>query len=109
MYKLNAASIEYLNKEGYNAKDCKLLLSSEGYYDLQKAPYDILSTFGNSGKKILDRKGKWTVNYDKSYNCLIELEGICVVPLTEREGRIAIPITIGDGDECKGVVFERAD
>lgn len=49
--------------------------------------------------------GAWNVSYDKSYGCLIELQGLCVVSLSEKNDRLAVPITIGDGDECNGIVF----
>jgi hypothetical protein len=37
------------------------------------------------------------------------LEGICVEPFSEKEGKLAIQITIGDGDECEGIIYEKTE
>ena len=39
--------------------------------------------------------------------CLLELEGISVEPLYEKDQEFAILITIGDGDDCEGIVYEK--
>lgn len=65
----------------------------------------------NDDSKNLDgltnKRGNWSVSCDKSYECMIELDRVCVAPLCKKDDRISIAITIGDGDECNGIVFEK--
>jgi len=58
---------------------------------------------------LYDKEGKWMVSCGDSNDCMIELENVCVVPLAEKDGRLAILISIGDGDECNGVVYEKVE
>lgn len=37
----------------------------------------------------------------------MELEGLTVEPLFEKDNNIAISITIGDGDNCEGIMYEK--
>lgn len=106
-YELNAESLDYLDSEGYKGA-CALQLLESGKFKLINAPDFIFDSFGRNSGQSLNKNGKWNTSCADSYDCLIELEGITVVPLTRKnDGSIAIPITIGDGDECNGIVFER--
>ena len=44
---------------------------------------------------------------EKEKICYFELEGISVAPLCKKNEKISIMITIGDGDECNGIVYEK--
>lgn len=52
------------------------------------------------------QEGKWWVS-SESYDCLIEVSFIGVVPLVSKDGQMAIMVTLGDGDKCNGVVYEK--
>jgi len=52
--------------------------------------------------------GKWSTYFNKKDKyCLIELEGLTVEPLFEKNNNFAISITIGDGDNCEGIMYEK--
>ena len=95
-------------REGFAIESCCLELKSNGQFIIN-APDNIFNAYGNSSKQILIKNGKWSVSDGASYDCLIELEGICVVPFCIRKDHFAVPITIGDGDECRGIVFEKVN
>ena len=46
---------------------------------------------------------------EKEKICYFELEGISVSSLRKKDGKISIMITIGDGDECNGIVYEKME
>ncbi|RYE26632.1 MAG: hypothetical protein EOP45_03600 [Sphingobacteriaceae bacterium] len=104
-YILNEKSNLFLKDMGLNPVTCTLKLNKDKSFVLENAPSGI--TDYNTQNTPFSKTGDWSVNCDKSYGCLIELQGIAVVPLSEKDGRIAIPIVIGDGDECNGIVFVR--
>jgi hypothetical protein len=91
-YQLNEKSKEYL-KETYTEWPLKLELNNDGYYN-----------FINSSNV---KTGKWSVSCEESYACLLELEGISVEPLRAKNGKLAIQVTIGDGDNCEGIIYEK--
>ncbi|WP_262887289.1 hypothetical protein [Flavobacterium sp. XN-5] len=37
----------------------------------------------------------------------MELVGLTVEPLFEKDNNISISITIGDGDNCEGIMYEK--
>ncbi|MFK7899294.1 MAG: hypothetical protein AB8B61_00915 [Cyclobacteriaceae bacterium] len=106
-YELSEESVKYLKSEGYN-RPCLLELLASGNFNLQSAPDFMFDSFGENSGQSLNRKGEWGVYCGQSFKCMIELQGITVVPLMrKKDGTIGISITIGDGDECNGLVFER--
>ena len=107
IYNLSESSKEYLIDEGFLEVGSQLVLKSDGQFILNKAPDNIFNSTGNSNKKLITKTGKWYVSCDSSYLCMIELEGVCVTPLSDKNGQLAIPITIGDADVCKGIVYEK--
>lgn len=108
-YKLNDSSREYLSNEGFAKSEFELELFDNGKFKFLNGPDLIFDTSGKSKLQLIDREGEWSVSCGDSYDCLIELEEICVVPLCEKDGRLALLFTIGDGDECKGIVYEKAE
>ena len=108
-YRLTKQSTEYLKKQGYS-ENCKLKLLETGEYEIINAP-DLI--FGNSEKnkgKTINAKGKWFSSCAESYDCMLELERIAVIPIARKNnGAISLLMTIGDGDECEGIIFERVD
>ncbi|MTI19885.1 hypothetical protein E1176_02515 [Fulvivirga sp. RKSG066] len=108
-YKLTEESVEYLNSEGYK-KTCSLQLYESGEFKLTNAPDFMFDPFGRNTGNTLTRTGDWSTSCAKSYDCMIDLMGITVVPLSRKlNGPIAILITIGEGDSCNGIVFERIE
>ena len=90
---------------GLNPETCTLKLNKDKSFVLENAPSEI--TDYSVQNTPFSKAGNWSIDCGKSYGCLIELQGIVVVPLSEKNGQIAIPIEIGDGDECNGIVFVR--
>lgn len=107
IYKLSDDSRDFLEARNYKKDNYKLTLLSNGEFEFKNAPDMIFDTWGESNKKLLNRNGIWNVSCAESYDCLIELQGVCVVPLTIKDNRLSIPITIGDGDFCEGIVYEK--
>ena len=106
-YALTQTSVDYLSSEG-NFETCSLQLLESGEFKLVNAPYFMMRSTNPNTRTSRNRNGKWFSSCSESYDCVIELEGITVVPLSrKKDGPLAIPITIGDGDECNGIIFER--
>lgn len=106
-YELSEASVTFLKNRKFKADEYSLTLADNGQFQFENGPDLIFNSWGKSEQKLIDRKGKWHVSCGDSYDCLIELEGVSVVPLTEKDGRLAILITVGDGDECNGIVYRK--
>ena len=102
-YKLDEKSTSYLEDNGLNPEKCMLILNNDKSFSLKNAPSGISDY--SSPTTPFNKVGTWSVSYGDSYGCLIELQGLCVVPLCEKNNQLSIPITIGDGDECNGIVF----
>ncbi|WP_207425732.1 hypothetical protein [Pedobacter sp. SYSU D00535] len=102
-YKLDDKSRSLVNDHGLDPEKCSLSLKKDGLFLLQNAPPGISDD--KSPTESLSKVGIWSVSSVDSSGFLIELQGLCVVPLSEKGERLAIPITIGDGDECNGIVF----
>jgi len=108
-YELNSKSIDYLASEGY-AGTCKLIILESGTFNLINGPDSMFDSFGRNSGRSLNKKGKWSTSCGDSYGCMFELMGVLVVPLSRKfDGTLAIPIPIGDGDDCRGIVFERKE
>jgi hypothetical protein len=108
-YELTHSSKEFLIEQSFSAQEYSLTLSKDGNYKFTNGPDFIFNNYGVSNQKTLNKVGKWFLNCAKSYDCLIELEGVCVVPLSQKDGTLSIMITIGDGDECKGIIYEKME
>ena len=106
VYYLTKQSIADLNNDGDNLKRTKLELKGEHQYLLTDGPSEIMDE--HSKNETFIKAGRWFVSCEESYGCMIELEGVCVVTLCKKDNRISIPISIGDPDQCKGVVFEKS-
>ena len=102
-YKLDEKSRSYLKDIGLDPEKCILILNKDKSFSLEDAPSGISDY--DSPTIPFSNVGTWNVSYGGSYGCVIELQGLCVVPLSEKDDRFAVPITIGDGDECNGIVF----
>lgn len=115
IYELSEKSKLYLNEDYYSwplrleiseNKQFKLLFEDDHKSSIDKI-------FGDR-EKVNDPKknkiGKWFYWFmEKEKICYFELEGIAVAPLRKKEGKISIMITIGDGDECNGIVYEKVE
>lgn len=108
-YVLNESSNEFLTNKGFEVRQCKLELFENGRFKFTNAPDIIFDGFKIPHNILQDKEGKWSVGCHASYDCLIEFEKVFVVPLAEKNEQLAILITVGDGDECNGVVFERIE
>ncbi|ATP58413.1 hypothetical protein CPT03_19070 [Pedobacter ginsengisoli] len=104
VYYLTEQSIADLN--GDSLKRTKLELKGEHQYLLTDGPSEIMNEHSKNGTFI--KAGRWYTDCAESYGCMIELEGICVVTLCKKDEKISIPISIGDPDQCEGVVFEKS-
>jgi hypothetical protein len=107
-YKLIESSRNYLADKGFKKENSKLELLDNGQFKCTSGP-DLIFDKGQSKNEFQNKEGKWSLSCADSYDCLIELDNVCVVPIAEKDGRLAILITIGDGDECNGVVYEKVD
>jgi len=104
IYYLTSASKETYTERGLDLRDTRLELRSNHEYVLIDAPSSMIDY--QSTNQPFVKAGRWSVTSDKSNGCLIELEGVCVVPLCKKNNVISIPIDLGDPDECEGIVFE---
>lgn len=107
IYRLNEKSKSFVKDLGLDPDACILKLNRDKSFALENAPSGIMTDTSTDEEDTISKKGTWSVSCDKSYDCMIELQGTCVVPLCEKNDRLAVPITIGDGDECNGIVFEK--
>jgi hypothetical protein len=105
-YRLSNASIEYLKSHGFADQEYFLKLYSDGGFDIN-APDLILNPWGSTNHTVKGEKGKWRIDCVIHRGCLIELEGICVVPITRKQNKLAVTIPVSDGDECNGIVYEK--
>ena len=106
-YELTDSSKDFLASRKFTADKYTLTLSEGGEFRFNNGPDLLFNNWAESNQKLIDKKGKWSVSCTESYDCLIELTGVCVVPLAEKNGQLAILITVGDGDECNGLVYEK--
>jgi hypothetical protein len=106
-YELSEKSKSYLNEE-YHTWPLRIELSKNKEYKLLFESNPENGQNGNETKK--NEKGKWFLGFnDREKVCYFELEGICVEPLCKKDEKISITITIGDGDECNGIVYEKVE
>ncbi len=107
LYELTSKSKEFLYAKGFN-KNCQLIIQDSEKYVLKNLPDFVIDSYGETNGKSLNENGRWFVCCIDSEGCMIELEGIQVMPVARKEkGRISILMTIGDGDECNGIIFEK--
>jgi hypothetical protein len=95
-YILSKESQKFL-KNDFKNWPMNLNLSNDGRYK-----------FFNQQDQLI-KEGKWLLYCDGKAECLMELEGITVEPLGLKETDIAILITIGDGDSCEGIAYEKVN
>lgn len=113
-YQLTKESQDFLD-ENYNVwpLEIELLENNRFVFLYNQNPVSLADKLFTSheglNETVKQKTGKWYISKSESYDCLIELEGICVTPFTEKDNRFAIPITIGDGDECNGIIYEKMD
>ncbi|RZJ70879.1 MAG: hypothetical protein EOO49_12125 [Flavobacterium sp.] len=65
-------------------------------------------TFFNNPKQP-SKQGNWRLYCDGKSNCKMELEGITVEDLGEKDSDIAVLVTIGDPDSCEGIAYEKVN
>lgn len=112
IYELSKDSQDYLGGN-YNLWPLKLQLLENGKFIFlsNENPIslsDKIFVSKSDLNRLMENKvGKWIVSCSNSNDCLIEFEGLFVTPFSEKNGQLAIPITIGDGDECNGIVYEK--
>jgi hypothetical protein len=97
---------KYLD-EGLDLTYTKLELKADNQYVFVDAPNAILNHFDR--KQTFIKAGRWSVTCGESYGCVIELEGVCVVPMSKKDGIFCVPIAIGDPDQCEGIVFVKSN
>ncbi len=107
VYKLTSTSKEYLQNKGFE-NECLLTILDSDKFELKNIPDFLLDMYGETKGKSVDRTGGWFLSCGDSYGCMFELEGIQVMPIAKKDnGRISFLMTIGDGDECNGIIFEK--
>jgi hypothetical protein len=106
-YELTNSSKDFLASRKFTADKYTLTLSEAGDFIFNNCPDLLFNDWAESNQKLIDKTGKWSVSCAESYDCLIELTGVCVVTLAEKNGQPAILIAVGDGDECNGLVYEK--
>ena len=112
-YELSDKSKSYLN-ENYYSWPLKLEISENKQFKFlfEDNPESWTDKIFADRKKVNESKkniiGKWFYSFmEKEKICYFELEGISVAPLCKKNEKISIMITIGDGDECNGIVYEK--
>ncbi len=60
-----------------------------------------------SNQKPSSEKKWFVTKFDSGY--VIELTGICVTSFSTKNNQFAIPISIGDPDQCEGIVYEKIE
>lgn len=107
-YSLSKKFEDYIKSKGYSEVP-SLQLHESGAFTLMDMPEFVLDpNEKDPNGTVTDTSGTWKVSCDEPYGCLIELENVAVVSLSHsKKGVMSIPITIGDGDMCKGIVFEK--
>jgi hypothetical protein len=105
-YYLTLQSKEYLKNQGLN-RDCELVLMKSDHFRVTNLPVQANDS-STSQWSYLSKNGIWSVTCMDSSYCMIELEKIAVLPIARKgDGKISILMTLGDGDLCNGIIFER--
>jgi len=114
-YELSGKSKSYLN-DSFNVWPVRIELTENMEYKLlfEENPLSLADKIFSNDKELNENKknviGKWSTYFDKNdKNCLMEFEGLTVEPLFEKDNKIAISITIGDGDNCDGIIYEKVE
>lgn len=114
-YELSKNSKSYLN-ENYYSWPLKLEINENNQFKLifednpESLAEKIFGDKKNENNYKRNETGKWFHSFmDKEKICYFELEGITVEPLRKKDKKISIMITIGDGDECHGIVYEKSE
>lgn len=105
LYRFTKRSIVDLAKDGYDLSHATLELKSDHQYVLVDGPSSF--TYKPDVNETTIHTGTWKVTYESLSGCILELWGMSVVPLCEKDDRLSIPISLGPPDRCEGVVFEK--
>jgi len=112
-YELSRKSKSFLN-DSYDVWPVRIELTENMKYKLlfEENPSSLGDTIFSNDRDLNETKknviGKWSTYFNKKDKyCLIELEGLTVEPLFEKNNNFAISITIGDGDNCEGIMYEK--
>ena len=113
IYELNENSKSYLNEDNkiWPLK-IEILKNKQCIFHYENNKISLVDKIFASKTDLKETKknkiGKWYLYFDKEdKNCIFEIEGISTEPLYEKDGKLAIIKTIGDGDECNGIVYEK--
>lgn len=107
IYSLNNQSVKFLTSQGFKVDSCILEIKENGQFILANVPDIALNSFSESKNTYETKTGKWNICKYEESGCLMELEGICVEPFLEGHGKFAISKTLGDPDNCEGIIFEK--
>ncbi len=114
-YELSRKSKSYLN-DSFNVWPVRMELTENMEYKLlfEENPLSLADKIFLNDKELNETKknviGKWSTYFNKrDKNYLMELEGLTVEPLFVKDNKIAIFITIGDGDNCEGIIYEKVE
>ncbi len=94
LYKLSEKSMGYLSSE------------LSGWTTMLELDENGILNYRNGD--VIVKTRTWEISCSESYNCLIDIEER-VVPFAEKDGKYAILITIGEGDQCNGIVYEKTE
>jgi len=109
-YKLTADSKKMMYNEGKytHMPNSTLVINADSTYLLTNAPDWLNNVFGYSSRGYFSRKGKWFLVCDTKDGCVMEIEDINTGDLlATKKGKLNILLTVGDGDACQGIIYEK--
>lgn len=86
-----------------------LILNVDSTYSIENAPDWLNNDWGNSSGRYFSKRGKWFLICEKGRRCTMEIEGIQTSDhmIGIKKGKMSVLLTIGDGDSCQGMVYEK--
>ena len=76
-------------------------------YEIVNAPDWLFDDFGESHNQYINKSGKWSLTCNENY-CIMELTGLQTGELIfKKSNKLYILLTVGDGDDCRGLVYEK--
>ena len=110
-YNLSTYSKKMMYYEGKytNIPNSTIVLNADSTYEITNAPDWLTNDFGDASGRYFSKKGKWFLICDKQSGCTMEIEGIQTSDhmLHVKKGKMCILLTVGDGDSCQGMVYEK--
>ncbi|PJZ64041.1 hypothetical protein CH371_20240 [Leptospira wolffii] len=107
-YKLTDKSKKFFKITSSSKEDSFLNISKTGNFEMQNVPSLLKQDLGMPTNKLIILKNNWTVSCIAKSGCMIELTGLGVRRIAYgKNNNLAILFTIGDGDTCEGIAYEK--